>query len=253
MRGKKVFWGVYFLLAAVFILVWKLGVIPTGSGFGFSFWGILFTILLVALTVKGIFDKSFGEILFSLAFLAWIHDDALGITAITPWYILGAALFATIGLNLIFHNNKKWNTDHHVMWDDHAKSHKNPNAHYASDMKEASEQVDGEKVWFKNNCGSTIKYVKSQNFKYAELNNTFGSMKVYLDSVQIQDGVIPEICVDSSFGEVQIYVPRTWALQNQCQASFGSVEEKNSPQTTGAPVVRLTGKVSFGEVAIFYV
>ena len=42
------------------------------------------------------------EILFSIAFICIIYDDWLGITALTPWTVLGAALLGSIGLSLIF-------------------------------------------------------------------------------------------------------------------------------------------------------
>ena len=45
--------------------------------------------------------------LFSLAFAAILFDEALGIEAITPWPVLGAALLGTIGLNMIFNKNKR--------------------------------------------------------------------------------------------------------------------------------------------------
>ena len=40
--------------------------------------------------------------LFSLAFLIIVNDELLGLEAITPWPVLGAALLGSLGLNLLF-------------------------------------------------------------------------------------------------------------------------------------------------------
>lgn len=59
--------------------------------------GILYLALF-----NGIRNVNFWEILFSIAFICIIYDDWLGITALTPWTVLGAALLGSIGLSLIF-------------------------------------------------------------------------------------------------------------------------------------------------------
>ena len=96
-RTKKVFWGVLLLLGAVALLVNRMGFLE-----GFGFWSILFSAILVGTLVKGLAKRSFGEILFSLAFLVIVNDELLHLEAITPWPVLGAALLGTIGLNILF-------------------------------------------------------------------------------------------------------------------------------------------------------
>ena len=83
-QHKKIFWGILFLLGAVALLLGGLG--HLGS---FNFWSILFSIALLGCLVDGILDRSFGQILFSLAFLVIIHDDFLHLeptfSAAPPW------------------------------------------------------------------------------------------------------------------------------------------------------------------------
>mgnify|MGYP006893000712 FL=1 len=43
----------------------------------------------------------------SIAFICIIYDDWLGITALTPWTVLGAALLGSIGLSLIFKKKER--------------------------------------------------------------------------------------------------------------------------------------------------
>lgn len=72
---------------------------------------IILTVFFLWLFVEGIRNVNFWEILFSIAFICIIYDEPLGITALTPWTVLGAAFLGSIGLSLIFGGKKrKWKT-----------------------------------------------------------------------------------------------------------------------------------------------
>ena len=96
-KGKNIFWGLLFVLGAVFILVNRLGYFE-----GISIVTVIFTIIIAGALIDSIFHRSFGGILFSLAFLCILYDELLGIENLTPWPVLAAALCGTIGLNMIF-------------------------------------------------------------------------------------------------------------------------------------------------------
>ena len=102
MKSSKVFWGIFFILAAVYVIVSKFGILPDVGVFS-----ILITVLLIWMFIEGIRNVDFFGILFSSAFLCIVYDDQLGITALTPWTVLGAALLGSIGLSMIFGNYKK--------------------------------------------------------------------------------------------------------------------------------------------------
>lgn len=89
--------GLFFILAAVYVVVSKLWIMPEISVFS-----VLLTVFFIWLFLNGIRNVNFWEILFSIAFICIIYDDWLGITALTPWTVLGAALLGSIGLSLIF-------------------------------------------------------------------------------------------------------------------------------------------------------
>ena len=98
MRGKNnIFWGIMLVLGAVLLLAGRMGYLE-----GISYGSILLNVALAVFLIKGIFRRSFGTILFSLAFLVIINDELLHLEEITPWPVLGAALLGTIGLNLLF-------------------------------------------------------------------------------------------------------------------------------------------------------
>ena len=76
----NVFWGIFLLVAAAFIVVGNMGL------FGdISFWTIGFSIVLLAWFVRSLFKVRFGGMLFSLAFAAILFDEVLNIEDITPW------------------------------------------------------------------------------------------------------------------------------------------------------------------------
>ena len=105
---KNYFWGVFLILAGAYLVVSQLGYLPAVGVFS-----LLFTVVCIAVIVASIPHVHFGGILFPLAFIAIIYDKPLGITAITPWTVLLAALLLTIGLHLIFGRFRK-KIVHHV-------------------------------------------------------------------------------------------------------------------------------------------
>ena len=71
---------------------------------------IVFTALWGAWLIKGLIQRKSFVVFMSLAFLAIVWDKELGIEAITPWPIIGAAILLTIGFSFIFEKNgrKEW-------------------------------------------------------------------------------------------------------------------------------------------------
>ena len=70
MRSSKVFWGIFFILAAVYVVISKFGILPDIGVFS-----IILTVFFLWLFVEGIRNVNFWEILFSIAFICIIYDD----------------------------------------------------------------------------------------------------------------------------------------------------------------------------------
>lgn len=251
-RSKNIFWGLFLLLAAVFLVVSRLGFLE-----GFGVVSILFAIFWVAILIEGVIRLSFGKILFSLAFLSIIFDEQLGIEAITPWVVLAAALLGTIGLNMIFKRKKHYSYDGD--WNKHygdkivdVEIDTEADADMYDEAKRQANGLSGNKIFFRTNFGSAVKYVNSDNFEFAALECSFGAMKVFFDNATIQNGNAT-IELDVSFGGVELYLPKHWSVVNQTDTAFGGVDEKNHNSTNGSPVVTLTGDVNFAGVTIIYV
>lgn len=234
-RGEKIFWGLFFILGAVFILVGRLGYLE-----GVSVVTLVFAVLLAACFVKSLVHLEYTGMLFSLAFLAILFDEELQITALTPGPVLLAALFGSIGLNILFHNKHR----HY-----HAYHKRDP---FDRADCETVNVEDDSCISYGTTFGSSIKYINSDDFRRADLSCNFGAMRVYFDNAMIQNGnAVVNLRV--SFSGVGLYVPKEWQIVDHTSASFGAVNEKNRAKTTGTPVLTLTGSISFGGVEIIYI
>lgn len=232
-NSGKIFWGLLFILAAAYMIVSKFWILPE-----ISIFTILLTVFLVSIIVKGIKKVNFWEILFPIAFLCILYDDLLGITDLTPWTVLGAALLGSIGLSMIVKPKKEFHFEFE----------------YDSDKNKgiSSEQGTGESIHFENNFGESIKYINSDNFMRGHFENNFGSMSVYFDNAIIQTGNATAI-VECNFGEIQLFIPREWRVLNNLERSFGNIEERGRCEGTSNSTLVLSGDANFGAIVIHYI
>lgn len=239
MKKERVFWGVFFIVGAIAVVVSRLGLLGD-----LSLWTIFFTVFLAAALIKSVIHLSAWGILFSVAFLSILYAQPLGIAAITPWPVLGAALLGSIGCSILFHPWKR-----HCPWKRH---HSYYNHHNQNHEDFETETIEGENINLKTSFSGSIKYINSDNFKAAYLDCSFGSMKVYFDNAVIKDGQAA-VSVDASFCGIELFIPKEWKVENLMSASFGGVEEKNKNSSAGAPVLQLTGHISFSGLTIIYI
>nr|MBQ8252023.1 hypothetical protein [Lachnospiraceae bacterium] len=233
MKKENLFWGLFLIAAAVFILVAKLGMFPDMSVvkiFLTMFFGIWLLCSLVKLEFPGVF--------FSAAFLGILYDEQLGITAITPWTILLVATLLSIGVSLLWRPKKKMKKATHREIE-------------GRDFVVYDEE-DGNQFDFSSSFAGSIKYVNSDNFESANIEAKFAGMKVYFDNAIIQNGHAT-VHLDVSFAGVELYVPKEWRVENLMTSSFGGVEEKNRSVGGNGPILTLRGHVSLGGITILYV
>lgn len=238
-RKKEIIIGLLLIIGAVFIMVDKMG----------FFWDIsllktIVTVILAAILIENLMERSFGGILFSLAFLGILYDRPLGIERLTPWPILGAALLGTIGLNMIF---KKKHVEIGVKYD------KMVHRHWI-EKKQAMDEDCGDTVECSANFSSAVKYIKSPNFKRGYLKSSFGNLCVYFDNAHIDKGEEAVVHADVHMGNLELYIPANWKVVLNVNTSFGNVEEhgKHSLQNENI-VLRITGDISFGGMEIYYI
>lgn len=230
MKKNRIFWGVFFILGAIFILAAKLGFLQ-----GMGIWSLIFTVFLAAIFIKSIFSISFFGMFVSLALLAIIYAEPLQIQAVTPWPILGAAVLLGIGFSIIF-------------------PRKRFKMYHKKDF--GGENVINEQDGSSCNCsvhfGSSIKYINSDNFESANFENNFGGLKVYFDNA-IMKGSEAHVYLDNSFGGVELYVPSTWTVVSEIDSAFGGVDKKGKAQPDGLHTLYLHGDNNFGGITILYI
>ncbi len=243
--GNNYFWGVFLLLAGVFLVVSQMGLLPDAGVVE-----ILLTIACVAILINGLAHVSFGCILFSLAFIGILYDKELGITAITPWTILVAALLGTIGLNLIFGKLKR-NFRRKHMQGGYEYHHKGIHMSAEKDVED-SQSMEGENIMISTTFSSAIRYVNSNDLRYASISANFGGVTAYFDNASIPTGNAV-LNVGVNFSGVEIYVPKSWKVINHVNAVFGGVEEKGQQAEPETATLTLEGACHFGGITIYYV
>ena len=234
MKKERIFWGILFILAGIFMIIGKLGYFPNMNVFS-----LLLTAFLVVVIVKSLPSMNFSGILFPIAFICIIYDKQLRITSITPWTILMAALLGSIGLSMIFHKQIKWINHNHNHNDEDYKFEK-------IDIEDESN------VRFKNSFGASIKYINTDKFEQANFDCSFGAMKVYFDNaVMSNENAI--VRINASFSGIELYIPKTWNVNDNTNVFLGSVSEKNRNNQTTTNNLTLVGDVSFSGIEIIYI
>lgn len=255
-RGKTWFWGIFFLLAAGFVIANQLGLVT-----GISIWTLALTVFLAAIFLESALHLEYFGMFMPVAVLGILYDDQLGITAITPWPILIAAFFAMIGCYILFKRKPKWAQYRHENWSGKNCGGSSQSEYttapdgkvYTEDsFKESAENITGNEIHCKVSFGESSKYLYSDNLQKAEFSCSFGSLKVFFDQVQLaQEGAIVDL--SCSFGSIELYIPRAWTVVDNISSSLGGVSYANANHPEPGQRLTLTGSVSLGGIEIVYV
>jgi len=239
MKGRNLFWGFFFVVAAIAIILYTIG------GFtDINIFTLAVTLVLLPIIFGSCVRLNFFGILFPLAILAIIYAEPLGITALVPWPVLLTALFGSIGFSILFHKKHNYYS-FHEHWEHHEHD---KNEHFS----EIIDAPDSDTINFDVKFSSAIKYVNTDDFKQATLSCKFGALKVYFDNAKIT-GDKAQIYLDGSFSGIELYIPKSWEIVNDINATASGIEEKNRRADVPGPKVTLAGNLSFGGVEIIYV
>ena len=232
MRKEDIFWGLLFVLLGVFLVVSKLGLFPNVNVFS-----LLVTAFLVAVILKSIPRLNFWGMLFPIAFISIIFDKQLGITNITPWTVLIAALFGSIGLSMIFHK--------HIKWAD--------TKHDSEDYKfEKVDVEDGSHVRYKNSFSGSIKYINTDNFEQADFKCSFGSLKVYFDNATMSNSNAV-VRINAYCSGIELYIPKNWRVENKTNIFLAAIDEKNKNNEMTTNTLTLVGDIKLSGIEIIYI
>lgn len=232
MKSKNIIWGLFFIAAAAVVILNQAGALG-----GVGIWTILISLLLVPVVISSVAKANFAGIFFSFAIYAILYAEPLGIEKYTPWPVLAAAAFLSVGLTMIFPNKHPGN--HH--------NGRNDPSNWPTDS------TDGENIRISTKYSGSVKYVTSKNLKTADIECSFAGLKVYLDSAKLSGGQAV-VNVYSSFGGLELYIPKEWKVVNDISCTFGGAEEKGLKGVeNGENTLILKGTVKFSGISIFRV
>lgn len=240
-KWSKLFWGLFLILMGIFLVISKMGLVK-----GIGFWSIFFTTIFAALFIRGLVKRNFTAIFFSIAFLCIIYDDQLGITALTPWTVLLAALLLSVGMNILFH--KKGSYRKYVKFMDDDKD--DDGSEEGSGGSGSS--VYGEKIYQKNCFSTQSKYINPEMFERGMFENSFGSMNIFFENVATQKKEA-YLEIENSFGDMNIYIPSSWAVDVNVDDNFSDATVvKGHGDGSNSFLLHIGGDSSFGKVHIIY-
>lgn len=250
---KNIFIGIVFIVIAVFIIVSAMGV------FGeFGFWTLVLTPFLAAWMIVSICKLSWSGILFSIAFLAILYDEMLGIEALTPWPVLLAALFGSLGVNMIFGKHKHHKPVFEFEYsNDKRNRHHGANFEYEYSMEDKEDSKDlfvQMEHSFKSDIsfGNITKYIQCQALEEGVIENSFGTTTIYMDNVRLHEGKAV-IKVENAFGEVKLFIPKEWRVLVEIEKSLGNCEIYGACAEESENTLYIKGECSFGGIKIHYI
>lgn len=238
--GKKIFWGLFFLAAAVLLVAgnfWNLPVLD-----------VLVLLVLAIILVEGIMHRNFALIMFPAAIAIILNSERLGIGEISAWSVLAAALLGSIGLSVLFPKKGRLYAKNINL----VKDKFNFSGNNRSFEEVVQDETEGERVRLENAFGNTVKYVTSMALGDVRIENVFGNMTVYFNGAELKDHAA-YARMESCFGNTVLYLPASWNVVLHGQTVFGSIKEKGKCDPGSKDVLEIKAEAVFGTLEIRYI
>ena len=250
-RRKNGFWriliGLLFIAAAGTVVCSALGIVSWGINVG---WVTLITLLGVV-SIASLFTIQWFGVFMSLAGIATVLNLQTDLIPQLDGQIGALWIVATllsIGMSILIHKRKWWTKKEFTSRDGKVYA----GLHVGDEEVIDNEDDSNVEVFVK--LGTTIKYVNSDNFKYARLTNKLGGMKVYFDNAKIS-GKEAIIELNGNMCGYELYIPRSWQIINSIDVTASGIEEKNHRHYDGKDkkTVKLIGNLTMSGVEITYI
>ena len=248
-NAKKILWGLGFLLAAILLIA--------GNFYDINVSDILIMLAMVILLIEGIIHRNFALILFPVAIVFIINSDRLGMSELSPWSVLAAALFGSIGLSVLFpHRGRHWKKTINFHGNYFGSGSNRADGVQSEKRERSGEEFvhansEGE-VRLDNAFGETVKYLNGELSGPVHLMNSFGVMSVYFDNAVLK-GHSAYVRASSSFGSMVLYIPAAWNVVIRDDTAFGGVTEKGQCNHDSVDTLEIRAQAAFGEIKIRYI
>ncbi len=239
LRFKSIFWGLLLVLIAAGLILRGLGMIDA------SFPSVIFGVILLAILVNSIIDLTCTGILFSLSALVVIFRSVLPFEIpLEPWVIIVAASLAGIGLDIIFKGPRK-------KFQNMFSSSK---VNYAGTEDGIVGDYDGvfadAHLKISNTFGDQTEYVRSNNLETGKIENSFGSLTVYLDQVTLKNDTA-WLKIKNGFGKMVVHIPSSFRVELTKSNGFGNIQTMGQSSTDpNAPLIHIEAENGFGDLTI---
>lgn len=232
MRERNIFWGILFVLGAIGLVIGKMGFLSDINPFSLGF-----SVILGAIIIDSLFRLNYAGILFPIAFLCIIYDKQLGITALTPWTVLIAALFGSIGLSMIFPKKNKL-FEKKLSWS--FEEGENINIEDEGNIKISAAFSGG------------TKFINTDKFVSANISCKYSGLEVYFDNAVMAENTAV-IRLDVAFSGLELYIPKNWNVENRTNVFLGGVENKKYGDKVYTNTLILTGDIKISGVEVHYI
>lgn len=232
MRERNIFWGILFVLGAIGLVIGKMGFLSNVNPFSLGF-----SVILGVIIIDSLFRLNYAGILFPIAFLCIIYDKQLGITSLTPWTVLIAALFGSIGLSMIFPKKNKFFQK---------------KSYFSFEEGENIKIEDEGNIKISAAFSGGTKYINTDKFISADISCKYSGLEVYFDNaVMAEDKAV--LRLDVAFSGLELYIPRSWNVENRTNVFLGGIENKKYGDKVYTNTLILTGDVKLSGVEIHYI
>ena len=226
---RRSFIGLFFIILAVTTLLDGFSIFPNGSIFL-----AICTVVLGFFAIRGLMDfDSFGTI-FPLALLFYVYNKNYHFADISGGKIFFVAVFLSLGISMFVPRKYKYRE---------FKSFYKRNKHQKiKNGNDFSDVIFGENVQY-------IDITKSDSFTTS---TKFGSTSIYFEKLDTYPIKNFELNVSVSFGDLKIYIPKEWAVENNTNSFLAKVPTDSNSVANDVKII-LNGSVNFGEVHIIQI
>lgn len=268
---RNITFGLSLIVLAILIVLNALGYLG-----GLSTWTIILSFILLVIFLASLVKLEYFGIFISLGLGAIIYKDQLGFQDVSAWTIIIASLLLGIGFSAIFkksrihyynfgYQDNEYKREKMREKREEMRNFKNSSSSFSrtddgifygyTDNKSGEEDIDekpieDDVITYRSRFSNSTRFIKSKNLEKAFFDNEFGSLTIYLDQVDLsEDGA--EIEVYCRFGNIRLFVPHYFYIDNQISNDLGSVSMPyNTAKDNGYNSIVLKGNVTLGDIKV---